>query len=356
MTPEARDFLFELLQAPSPTGFEGPGQRVWADYVRPFADRVERDTYGSTWAVLDGQTPDAPTLVLEAHADEIGFMVKYISEEGFLYLDRIGGSDRAIARAKKLTILGDDGPVTGVVGNTAIHIRDTKDEKVPEWHELFVDIGAASADEVRARGLRVGHPAVFADGPELLTEQRLVGRALDNRVGGFVIAEALRTLAEQELRPACRVVALNSVQEEIGGHGAAMATYHLEPSVALVIDVTHATDSPGIDQKKHGKVTLGGGVSLTHGTSSHPKVVERLMRVAGEAGIPLQHEASSRFTGTDTDSVFKVRRGVASALISLPLRYMHSPVETVDLHDVERCIRLMAGFAASVGADETFRA
>jgi endoglucanase len=352
MTDADRDFLFDLLDTPSPTGFETPGQKKWAAHVQPFADRVESDPYGNVWATLDG---DGPTVMLEAHADEIGFMVKYITDGGFIHVDRIGGSDWAIARGKRVRILGAKGDVLGVVGNTAIHLRDRKDgEKAPKLEELFIDIGASSKEEVAERGVRVGHPAVYSESVESLTEGRLIGRALDNRLGGFVVAQALKNLAKEERRST--VVGLNAVQEEIGGNGARMAAYRLDPDVALVLDVTHATDSPGISKEKHGEVTLGGGPSITHGTVNHPKVVERLIEVAEQEDIPLQHEASSRFSGTDTDVIFHTKTGIPSALISIPMRYMHSTIETVDLGDVEHAVRLMTAFARSISADDRFAA
>jgi endoglucanase len=352
MTDADRAFLFDLLDTPSPTGFETPGQKKWAAYVQPFADRVESDPYGNVWATLDG---DGPAVMLEAHADEIGFMVKYVTDGGFIHVDRIGGSDWAIARGKRVRILGAKGDVLGVVGNTAIHLRDRKDgEKAPKLEELFIDIGASSKEEVAERGVRVGHPAVYSESVESLTEGRLIGRALDNRLGGFVVAQALKNLAKEERRST--VVGLNAVQEEIGGNGARMAAYRLDPDVALVLDVTHATDSPGISKEKHGEVTLGGGPSITHGTVNHPKVVERLIEVAEQEDIPLQHEASSRFSGTDTDVIFHTKTGIPSALISIPMRYMHSTIETVDLGDVEHAVRLMTAFARSISADDRFAA
>lgn len=351
MIPD-RDFLFELLRTPSPTGYETAGQRTWAAYVRPFADRVESDAYGNVWATLEGT---GPTVMLEAHADEIGFVVKYVTDEGFLHVDRIGGTDHAVARGKRIKIFGDGGEVLGVIGNTAIHLREKKDEeKAPKIEDLFVDIGARSKDEVAERGIRVGHPAVYAEDVEALTERRLVGRALDNRLGGFVVAQALRALAEQERQ--ATVVGVNAVQEEIGGHGARMVAYRLVPDVALVLDVTHATDSPGISKAKHGAVTLGGGPTVTHGTVNHPKVVQRLIEVAEQEQIPLQHESSSRYSGTDTDVIFHTKTGIPSALLSIPMRYMHSTVETVDLEDVQHAIRLMTAFARSVRADDRFGA
>ena len=353
MNDTAKQFFFDLLDTPSPTGFESPGQRVWADYVRDPADAVDTDAYGTAWATLHGATDDAPRLMFDAHVDEIGFMVRHITDDGFIYVNRIGGSDRAIARGLRVRILGDDGPVIGVVGNTAIHIRDTKNETVPKVHELFVDIGADSADDVNDRGIRVGHPMIFDVSPTALTDTRITARAIDNRLGGFIIAQAVERLAED--RPDWTVLAANSVQEEIGGHGAQMITHRLAPDAALAFDVTHATDSPSINSTKHGDVTMGEGPAVTHGTSTHPRVVERLIAVAEAEDIPLQHEPSGRRTGTDTDSIFKTRSGVPSGLVSVPLRYMHSTVEVVDTGDIEQCIRLFVAFARSLQPDDAFR-
>ncbi|WP_412070513.1 M20/M25/M40 family metallo-hydrolase [Rubrivirga sp. IMCC43871] len=352
LSDDDRTFLFDLLRTPSPTGWEAPGQRLWAARARANADRLDSDAYGNAWATRVGK---GPTVLLEAHADEIGFAIKYVTDEGFLRLDRIGGSDHAVARARRLMFLGDNGPVPGIVGNTAIHIRDRSngDEKVPKVEELFVDVGASSPDEVAALGLRVGHPAVYTDAADMLTESRIAGRALDNRLGGFVLTQVLAQLAKKKAK--ATVVALNAVQEEIGGNGARMAAYAIEPDVAVVLDVTHATDTPGIEKAKHGSVELGKGPTVTHGTVNHPAVVARLMEVAEAEGIPLQHESSSRYSGTDTDVIFTSRRGIPSALVSIPLRYMHSTVETVDVADVEATARLLAAFARSVRADDTFR-
>lgn len=353
MEKSAKAFLHQLLSTPSPTGFEIEGQRVWAKYVREFSDRVESDAYGSAWAVIEGKSP--LKLMIEAHADEIGFMVKHITSEGFVHVDRIGGSDYATARGRKIIFQGDKGPVTGIIGNTAIHIRDrTGGEKAPEVHELYVDVGADSAKGVEALGLRVGHPAVYSVSVEEFGEDRLCGRALDNRVGGFIIAEVMRRLSKQKGKLPVTVIAANCVQEEIGGYGARMVTYRLEPDVAICLDVTHATDTPGIEKTKHGSVKLGGGPSVTHGTCCHPLVVQRIVKVADKEKIPLQHESSSRYSGTDTDSIYHVRAGTPSALVSLPLRYMHSVVELVSLKDVEHVIELLTAFALNMKAGDTF--
>jgi endoglucanase len=353
MTSTAKEFLFDLLDTPSPTGFETLGQRVWADYVRPFADDVDSDAYGTAWATLNGTVPEGPSVMFDAHVDEIGYMIRHITDEGFLFVNRVGGSDRAIARGQRVRILGDNGEVLGVVGNTAIHIRDRDDESIPKVHELFIDIGADSADEVKERGLRVGHPMVMDVSPANLTDTRITGRAIDNRLGGFIIAQALERLAED--RPEWTVYAANSVQEEIGGHGAQMITHRLSPDAAIVFDVTHSTDSPGIDSAQHGSIKIGEGPTVTHGTSNQPQLVQRVIEVAEANDIPLQHEPSSRRTGTDTDSIFKVQRGVPSVLLSIPLRYMHSTVEVIDTDDLEHCIQLYVEIAKSLTEDDTFR-
>ena len=355
---ESKSFLFDLLNTPSPTGFEVEGQRKWTTYVKPFADRVENDAYGTAWATLDAKKPKkgkAPVLMLEAHADEIGYMVKHITKEGFLYMDRIGGSDFATARGRRLNILGDKGSVLGIIGNTAIHIRDRSGgEKAPEVHELYVDIGASSAEEVAELGIRIGHPSVYCDSVEMFGKDHLVGRALDNRIGGFIIARVLANLSEMKSKPNATIQTVNAVQEEIGGWGAKMVTYRLEPDLAVCLDVTHATDTPKIEHSKHGEVTLGGGPTVTHGTCNHPKVIQRLIEVAEKNKIPLQHESSSRYSGTDTDSIYHQKTGVPSGLVSLPLRYMHSVVEMVNLQDVQHTIDLLTAFAKSVKADDKF--
>lgn len=349
-----RDFLLDLLSTPSPTGFETLGQSKWVNYLRTAADTVENDAYGSAWATLKGANAKAPVIMLEAHADEIGYMVKYISKDGFLFVDRVGGSDVATARGRRVDILGDKGTVRGVIGNIAIHIRDREDEKVPKVHELWVDIGATSEAEVKKAGIRVGHPLVYADGVEELGRHRLVGRALDNRIGGYILSQVVAGLAKPKARPACTVVAVNAVQEEIGGHGARMVAHRLMPDVAIVLDVTHGTDTPDVNHRKHGEVKLGSGPTLTHGSANHPGVVRRLMSVAEKNGVPLQHESSSRFTGTDTDVIFHQKEGIPSALVSLPLRYMHSVVELCDMRDVEQTISLLTAFVRDMKPSDHF--
>ncbi len=354
LDPTSKTFLLDYLNTPTPTGFEYRGQKKWADYVRPFSDKVENDAYGTAWATIEGSAKKPKRIMLEAHVDEIGYMVKYITKEGFIYLDRVGGSDAATARGRRLDILGDKGTVRGIIGNTAIHIRDKENEKVPKVNQLFVDIGATNEKEVAKAGIRVGHPAVYTDSVELLGKDILVGRALDNRAGGFIIAQVMKRLSQRKTRTSSTVIAVNAVQEEIGGHGAKMVAHRLMPDVAVVLDVTHATDTPGIDKTMHGEVKFAGGPSITHGTCNHPKVIERLMNSAKKLKIELQHESSSRYSGTDTDEIFRVREGIPSGLISLPLRYMHSVVEMIHLKDAERIIDVLTAFVESVVPEDDF--
>lgn len=354
MNANDRDFLFKLLQTPSPTGFEMRGQQVWADWMKSHAPEVTCDSYGSTWATLPGKSKRV--VMLEAHADEIGYMIKHIDDRGFLRIDRIGGSDAATARGRRLTILGDKGSVSGIIGNTAIHLRrdEAGSEKAPAVHDLWVDVGASSAAEVQALGLRVGHPAIYQDGPMELANKRLIGRAIDNRIGSYIIGQVMKRIAAGKKKPAFTLICLNAVQEEIGGNGAMMATYRLKPDVCVCLDVTHATDTPGIDPAKFGSVKLGGGPTVSHGTANHPIVVQRLIDVADKAKLPIQHEASSRFTGTDTDKIFHSREGIPSALVSLPLRCMHSVVETAHLDDIQHTIDLLTDFVLSITEKDTF--
>jgi putative aminopeptidase FrvX len=354
MTSNDREFLFKLLETPSPTGFEMPGQQIWAEWIKAYAPNVACDSYGSTWATLPGKSERI--IMLESHADEIGYMIKHIDAKGFIRIDRVGGSDAATARGRRLSILGDQGIVPGIIGNTAIHLRrdELGSEKAPAVHDLWVDVGASNAAEVAALGLRVGHPAVYQDGPMELAHKRLISRALDNRIGGYIIAQVIKRLSQSKKKPAFTTICLNAVQEEIGGNGAMMATYRLKPDICICLDVTHATDTPAIDSNKFGSITLGEGPTLSHGTANHPHVVKRLMEVAEKHKITIQHEASGRFTGTDTDKIFHSREGIPSALVSLPLRCMHSVVETAHLDDVENTIELLTAFVMALVEKDQF--
>lgn len=347
-------FLKRLIETPSPVGREVSGQKVWMEQMKGIADRVEADTYGSAAAHLQTSN-DVMTVMLEAHCDEIGMVVQFISEDGYIYLNRLGGSDSTIARARSITIYGRKGAVQGVTGHTAIHMQDKKNGggKEPAWKEIYVDIGAKSREEALER-VQVGDAAVWNQGFEWLSETRMTGRALDNRIGGYAIARVMDRLAKDRSKLKVNVIALNSVQEEVGGYGARMMSYRHQPDVALVTDVTHATDIPGIDTKEHGLVKLGEGPSIQHGGANHPKVVAHVEEVSGAKKIPIQHEATSYRSGTDTDSIFYQRTGIPSALISLPLRYMHSPVETASTEDLEHLIDLMAESVLAMEPSQSF--
>nr|BCX01346.1 MAG: endoglucanase [Bacteroidota bacterium] len=349
-----RKYLEAILKTATPSGFEQEGQRRWMEFVRPWADEVQTDAYGNAWAIRQGSSSEGPCLLIEAHIDEIGLMVRYIDEQGFLWVSRIGGSDRALARSRRVYVLTEQGPVPGIVGHTAIHLRESREESIPKWQEVYIDVGATSREEVAQKGIRVGHPIVYADEPWFWGEELIIGRAVDNRIGGAVLGELLRRLAEAPQRPAATVIAASAVQEEVGGNGARMIGYRLRPDVAVVIDVTHATDTPGIDRKQHGDVRLGKGPTLSHGAVNHPAVVRRLLEAAERAGVPIQHEALSLTTGTDTDDIFDQRGGIPSALLSIPMRYMHSTVETVHVADVEGAVRVLESFIQALAPGERF--
>ena len=346
--------LLEILSIPSPSGWEKEGQQLWIKNNAPFADRVESDPYGNAWAVLDGSDAQAPRVMLEAHADEIGFIVRHIDDKGFLAVGPIGGSDRTLASARRIRLFGSKGIVPGVIGNTAIHLRDKANEKPPEWKDLFIDIGASSAKEVEKLGIRVGTPAIFVDDAIEFAEDRIVGRALDNRIGGFILTLVLEELRAGKKRPLATTFAANAVQEEVGCRGAQMVAHRIRPSVAIVFDVTHATDTPGISVKENGLVELGTGPTMSHGAANHPLVMQRLIDVAKKLKIPVQHEAVSRSTSTDADVIYTTRDGIPCGLISIPLRYMHSPVETISLADVGHAASLAAGFIRSLQKSDTF--
>jgi putative aminopeptidase FrvX len=358
MRKASLDFLRTLVNTPSPTGHEVRGQRVWLDYVAPFAEETFSDAYGNCVALLKPAKggAGATRVMLAAHADEIALAVNYINDDGFIYVRKMGGVDAAITRAQRAVIHTRNGPVKAVFGNVAPHLSKQEDDKSkpPKIHDLFMDIGAANRKEAEER-VRVGDPVTLADEFDWLREDLVVARAFDNRIGTFAVAEALRLLKEAGRGLKVEVCAVSNVQEEVGLLGARQIAYSLKPDVALVVDVTHATDYPTVSKTQHGDVRLGKGPTLTHGGCNHPDVVSRLESVAKARKIPLQHEAMSATSGTDTDVIFWTRGGIASALVSLPNRYMHSPVEVVSLSDLEWIPQLLAAFVQSLGAGERFK-
>ncbi len=353
MRESSLNFLRQLVNTPSPVGHETRGQRVWLDYAKRFADETFSDTYGNCVAVLN--KGGSPRIMLAGHADEIAMAVNYIDDQGYLYVRRMGGVDAAITKAQRVVIHTRHGPVKGVVGNVAPHLtKQEGDPKPPKIHEIFIDIGAGKRSDAE-KLVRVGDPITLADEFDLLRGDLAVARAFDNRIGTFAVAEALRLLAESTAKVKAEVCAVSNVQEEVGLLGARQIAYSLKPDVALVVDVTHATDYPTVNKAQHGDVKIGGGPAITHGGCNHPEVVARLEAVAKAKKIPLQHEAMSSTSGTDTDAIFWTRGGIASALISLPDRYMHSPVEVVSLKDLEQIPQLLAAFVLSVKRGEKFK-
>lgn len=353
MRDTSLEFLKTLVNTPSPSGHEARGQRVWLDYVGAYAEETFSDAYGNCVAVLN--KGGSPRLMLAAHADEIALTVNYIEKNGFLYVRKLGGVDAIVARAQRVVVHTRNGPVRGVIGNVAPHLTKLdKERKVPEIGDLFIDIGAADRKEAE-RLVRVGDPVTLSDEFELLRNDLAVARAFDNRIGTFAVAEALRLLGANRRKLKAEVCAVSNIMEEVGLLGARQIAYSLKPDVALVIDVTHATDYPTVSQQLHGDIRIGKGPTLTHGGCNHPEVIARLEEVAKKKNIKLQHEAMSASSGTDTDVIFWTRGGIASGLISLPNRYMHSPVELVSLKDLEKIPELMAAFALSLERGEQFK-
>jgi putative aminopeptidase FrvX len=353
MREQSLNFLRTLVNTPSPVGHEVRGQRVWLDYAKQFADETYSDAYGNCVAVHN--KGGSPRLMLAGHADEIAMAVNYIDDNGFIYVRKMGGVDAGITRAQRVVIHSRGGPVKGVVGNVAPHLmKEEKEPRAPKIHDLFIDIGVASHSDA-ARLVRIGDPITLVDEFDLLRNDLAVARAFDNRIGTFAVAETLRLLKESKSSLHAEVCAVSNVQEEVGLLGARQIAYSLKPDIALVVDVTHATDYPAVSKAQHGDTRIGKGPAITHGGCNHPDVVARIEAVAKAKRIPLQHEAMSATSGTDTDAIFWTRGGIASALISLPNRYMHSPVELVSLKDLEQIPQLLAAFALSLAAGEQFK-
>jgi endoglucanase len=354
MTPESLAFLKSLLDKPGPSSFETAPARLWRREAECVADEVRADVAGNSYAVLN--PGGRPRVMLAGHIDEIGVMVTHIDDEGYVSFDTIGGWDHQVFVGQRVRLLGRDGAVNGVVGKKAIHIMDKDDrDKVSKVEDLWIDIGAANRDEAQ-RQLRIGDPGVLAAGVLEFPNGRLVSRCIDNRIGAWVVLEAVRLLAADGARPAGAVTAVATTREEIAatGGGARSSVAALEPDVAVVIDVTHATDYPGIDKRKFGDYRLGGGPVLSRGASVSEVVFDLLAAAAEAEGIPYTIEAASRDTHTDAEAIFNAHRGVATALVSVPNRYMHSPNEMIALDDLDRTARLLAAFVRRQPADADF--
>ena len=347
------DFLLDYLQTHSPVSHEATGQQKWLDYIKPYVDTCFTDTYGTTVGVIN---PDAPyKVVIEAHADEISWLVNYITKEGYIYVVRNGGSDYQIAPSMQATLHTDEGPIPAVFGWPAVHVRSNKKEPVPAQDTIVLDCGCATAKEVADKDIHVGTVVTFNHVPTVLNEQFIVSRALDNKAGGFMIAEVARLLHENKQQlPFCLYI-VNAVQEEIGLRGAQMIAQQLKPHVAIVTDVTHDTQSPHYNKIKQGDIACGKGPVIDHAPAVQRNLQRMLNEVANTHKVPFQHGASSGSTGTDTDAFAYAGTGTAAALLSVPLKYMHTTVEMVHKRDIAHTIELFYHFLTQLKAGHDFR-
>ncbi len=347
------DFLKRLLDTPGPSGFEAAAARVWREEAERFADRVDADVTGNSYATVG--EGGSPRVMLAGHIDEIGLMVTHVDDDGFLYFDGIGGWDPQVLVGQRVRVMTKAGEVIGVIGKKPIHlIKPDERDKASKITDLWIDVGAKDRAAATERGVRVGDPAVIDSRLVELGDGLIVSRSIDNRIGAYVVLEALRLLAEE--RPRAEVTAVATAQEEIGytGGGARTGAFRIEPQVALVVDVTFATDAPGVEKKELGEHKIGGGPVLTRGSAAHPLVFEKLVEVAEREEIPYSISASPRYTSTDADAIHLTRAGVATGLISVPNRYMHSPNELVSLEDLARAARLIAAFVRDLGPETDF--
>ena len=351
ITKKSEQFLAAYLNNASPTGFESSGQLLWMDYIRPYVDTFQTDAYGTAVGIIN---PDAAfRVVIEAHADEISWFVHYITKDGFIYVRRNGGSDHLIAPSKRVNIHTPKGIVKAIFGWPAIHTRNEKEE-APSMKNICLDLGCTTKEEVEALGVHVGCVITYEDEFMILNKNRYVGRALDNRMGGFMIAEVARLLKENDVKLPFGLYIVNAVQEEVGLRGAEMIANRLKPDVAIVTDVCHDTQTPMINKIEQGDLTAGKGPVLTYGSAVHTKLLHHIIQTAEKEKIEFQRAAASRATGTDTDAFAYSNDGVPSSLISLPLRYMHTTVEMCHKDDVEATIALIYASLKRLKANQSF--
>ncbi len=352
-TQNSLTFLKDYLNNPSPTGFESAGQKMWLNYIKPYIDEHYVDTYGTVVGIVN---PEAPyKVVIEAHADEISWFVHYITKDGFIYLRRNGGSDHQIAPSKRVNIFTDKGIVKGVFGWPAIHVRDAAKEETPTLKNIFLDLGCKSDKEVEELGVHVGCVVTYEDEFMVLNNRYFVGRALDNRVGGFMIAEVARLLKESKTKLPFGLYIVNAVQEEVGLNGATMIAHKIKPNAAIITDVCHDTQTPMMNKIVSGDLACGKGPVLSYGPAVQNNLLKLIIDAATKSKIGFQRQAASRVTGTDTDAFAYSNDGVASALISLPLRYMHTTVESVHKEDVENVIKLIIASLKNIKNNHDFR-
>lgn len=352
LTADSLAFLERYLNNASPTGYESAGQKLWMAYLQPYVDEFITDAYGTAVGVIN---PDADyKVVIEGHADEIGWYVNHITDNGLIYVLRNGGSDHQIATSKRVHVHTKSGPVEGVFGWPAIHTRNLNNEKPPTKDNIFVDVGADSKDDVEAMGIHPGCVLTYSDEFTILNDNKFVCRAIDNRIGGFMIAEVARLFHEAGQRPDFGLYIVNSVQEEVGLKGATMIAERIQPDVAIITDVTHDTSTPMIEPSTHGSIKIGDGPVVAYAPAVQNRLREHLVSTAEHENLPFQRQARAPATGTDTDAFAYSHKGVPSALIALPERYMHTTVEMVHRDDVVNVIRLMYEGVRGIQAGQTF--
>ncbi|NBQ46833.1 MAG: M42 family peptidase [Sphingobacteriia bacterium] len=353
LNPGSTRFLYEYLNNASPTGFESSGQKIWLNYLKPFIDEYFVDTYGTAVGVIN---PKAEyKVVIEAHADEISWFVHYITKDGFIYLRRNGGSDHQIAPSMRVNIHTENGPIKAVFGWPAIHVRDAAKEEGPSLKNIFLDLGCKSDKEVEALGVHVGCVVTYEDELMELNDRFYTGRALDNRIGGFMIAEVARMLKENKDKLPFGLYLVNSVQEEVGLNGATMIARRIKPDVAIITDVCHDTQTPMMNKITSGDLACGKGPVLSYAPAVQNNLLKMVIEAAKKNKIEFQRQAASRATGTDTDAFAYATDGIASVLISLPLRYMHTTVESVHKQDVEEVIKLIYHSLKTIKNNQDFR-
>jgi len=348
MREESFQFLRQIVNTPSPSGYEWKAQAIFRDYAGRYADEVHTDVLGNAYAAINPE--GYPRVMLSGHVDEIGFVVHYISDEGFIFFSPVGGHDSIVPVGHRVRIHTKHGPVLGVIGRKAVHLlSDEERRKKPELSDLWIDIGATSKAEAQER-VRLGDPITYVDELQTLRGDFVTARGFDNKMGSFVVAEALRLLSEHRSELKCAVYAVSTVQEEVGLRGARTVAYEVDPQVAITVDVGHSIDYPGVDKKKHGEQVISKGPVVCRGSHINPLVFEMLVNTAEEKQIPYQIEVAGGGTGTDTDVIQLSRSGVATGLVSVPIRYMHTPCEILHLGDLENTVRLLAEFTLKVHA------
>jgi len=349
LNDQSKQFLFDLLLSASPSGFEEPAARIWRTEAESFADEVTVDNNGNSVARLRG---DGPKVVIEGHIDEIGLLISYIDDDGYIWFTPVGGWDDQILTGQRVRIVGANGPVPGVIGRRPAHLLSTEDRgKASQIKDLWIDIGATSGEQARER-VSIGDPIVIEQPIVDLGNNRIAGRGVDNRMGAWIALETLRALSSK--RPAADVYAVAAVQEEITFLGARTSAFSLDPDVAVVLDVTHATDHPEADKRGQGDVRIGGGPVLSRRATVNPRVFQRFAELARADEIPFAVEAAGRSTGTDADAIAPARGGVPTAVVSVANRYMHSPNEVISLDDLDAAVRLIALFVADLGDSTDF--